>query len=65
MGNDIACVLRWGVALVGVIVTGLCLPSRGTKFQVQVVHRRTALLRGPDFEGSQDVALIQYLCKLY
>ena len=30
----IACALRWGVALVEVITTGLCSPRRGTPFQV-------------------------------
>ena len=37
---------------------GHCSRRRGTIFLMQVVHRRTALLRGHDFKGSQDVALI-------
>ena len=38
-------------------------PRRGTIFHVQVVHRRMALLRGRDFEESQDVALINIFLK--
>ena len=32
--HDIACVLRWGVTLVGVYSTGLYSPRYGTPFQV-------------------------------
>ena len=32
--HGIACALRWGVTLVGVYSTGLCLPHRGTPLQV-------------------------------
>ena len=54
---DIACALRWGVALVGVILTRHCPPRRGTPFQVQVIYRRLTLIRDCRCEESQTVAL--------
>ena len=61
--HGIACALRWGVALIGVILTGHCLPSRGSPFQVQGLHRWTALRRGRDIEEGQHVALIIFFVK--
>ena len=43
--HGIACAIRWGVALVGVILTGHYSPHRGTPFQVQVMYRRLTLIR--------------------
>ena len=43
--NGIACALRRGVALVGVILTGHCSPHRGTPFQVQVMYRRMTVIQ--------------------
>ena len=51
--TGIACAIRWGVALVGYISTGLCSPRRGI-FQV---HERMTLLRGCEYEEGQIVAL--------
>ena len=48
---------RWGVALVGVILTGHCSPRRGTHFQVQGLHQWTALRRGRDYKEGRHVAL--------
>ena len=56
--HDIACALRWGVTLVGVYSSELYSPRHETPFQVQGVCRETPLTRDHDFEGSQDVALI-------
>ena len=53
----IACALRWGVALVGVILTGHCLPRRRTPFQVQVMYRRLILIWDRRCEESRTVAL--------
>ena len=53
----IACALRWGVALVGVILTGHYLPRRGTPFQVQVMYKRLTLIRDRRCEESQTVDL--------
>ena len=55
--HGIACALRWGVALVGVILTGHCSPRRGTAFQVQVMYRWLTLIRDRRCEESQTVAL--------
>ena len=56
---NIACALRWGVTLVGVILTGHCLPRRGTPFQVQGLYRWTALRQG------RHVALIKIFVKIF
>ena len=53
----IACALRWGVALVGLILTGHCSPRRRNPFQVQVMYRRMTLIRDRGCEESQTVAL--------
>ena len=55
--HDIACALRWGVALVGIILTGHCSLRRGTPFQVQVMYRRLVLIRDRRCEESQTTAL--------
>ena len=60
---NIACALKWGVALVGVILTGHCSPHCGTPFQVQGLHRWTALKRGRDCEEGRHVALINLFIK--
>ena len=56
--HGIACSLRWGVALVRVILTGHCSPRRGTPFQVQGLHQWKALKRGRDCEEGRHVDLI-------
>ena len=53
----IAFTLRWGVALVGVILIGHCLPCRGTPFQVQVMYKQLTLIRDRRCEESRTVAL--------
>ena len=55
--HGIACVLRWGVALVGVILIGHCSPRCGTPFPVQVMYRRLTLIQDHKCEESQTVAL--------
>ena len=55
--HGIACALRWGVALIGVILTGHCLPRHGTPFQLQVMYKRLTLIRDRRCEESQTVAL--------
>ena len=55
--HDIACALRWGVALEVVILTGHCSPHRGTPFQVQVMYRRLTLIRDCRCEESRTVTL--------
>ena len=55
--HGIACALRWGVALVGVILTGHCSPCRGTPFLVQVMYRRLTFIRDRRCEESQNMAL--------
>ena len=55
--HGITCALRWGVALVGVMLTGHCSPRRVTPFQVQVMYRRLTLIRDRRCEESQTVAL--------
>ena len=55
--HDIACALRWGVALVGVILTGHCSPHHGNPFQVQVMYRRLTLIRDCKCKESQTMAL--------
>ena len=61
--HGIACPLRWGVALVGVILIGHCSPYRGTPFQVQVMYRWLALIRDRMCEESRAVALRNLFCK--
>ena len=53
----IACALRWGVALVRVILNGHCSPRHGTPFQVQVMYRQLTLIRDRRCEESRIVAL--------
>ena len=55
--HDIACVLRWGVALIGVFLTGHYSPRRGTPFQVQVLYKQLTLIRDRKCEESRIVAL--------
>ena len=55
--HGIACALRWGVALVGVILTEHCSPHRRTPFQVQVMYRWLTLIRDRRCEESRIVAL--------
>ena len=55
--HGIACALRRGVTLVGVILIGHCLPRRGTPFQVQVMYRRLTLIRDRMCEESRTLAL--------
>ena len=55
--HGIACALRWGVALVGVILTGHCSPCRGTPFQVLVIYRQLTLIRDRRCEESRTVGL--------
>ena len=58
----IACALRWGVASVGFYSTRRSSPFMGPPFQVQGVHRCTALTRGRSYEESQVVVCIHF-CK--
>ena len=55
--HGIVCALRWGVALVEVILNGYCSPCRGTPFLVQVMYRRLTLIRDRRCEESRTVAL--------
>ena len=55
--HGIACALRWGVALVGVLLTGHCSPCCGTPFQVQVMYMQLTLIRDRRCEESRTVAL--------
>ena len=55
--HGIACALRWGVALVEVILTRHCSPRRGTPFQAQVMYRLLTLIRDRRCEESRTVAL--------
>ena len=55
--HGIACALRWGVALVGVILTGHCSPRHGTPFQVQVMYKQLTLIWDRRCEESRIVAL--------
>ena len=55
--HGIACALRWGVALVGVILIRYCSPRRGTPFQVQVIYMRLTLIWDRRCEESGTVAL--------
>ena len=53
--TDIACALRWRVALIGDISIGLCAhPVVGPPFQI---HERTTLLRGHEYEEGRVVTL--------
>ena len=55
--HGIVCELRWGVALVGVILTGHCSPCRGIPFQLQVMYRSLALIRDRRCEESRTETL--------
>ena len=55
--HSISCALRWGVAHVGVILTGHCSPNHGTPFQVQVMYRWMTLIQDRRCEESRIVAL--------
>ena len=55
--HGIACALRWGIAMVGVILTGQCSPRCGTPFQVQVMYRRLTHIWELRCEESRTVAL--------
>ena len=61
--HGIACALRWGVALIGVILTGHCSPCHGTPFQVQVMYKRLTLIWDSRCEESQTVALRNHFVK--
>ena len=61
--HGISCALKWGVALLGVILTGHCSPRRATPFQVQVMYRRLTLIRDRKCEESRTVALRNLFCK--
>ena len=61
--HGIAYAFRWGVALIGVILTRHCSSHRGTPFQVQGLHRWTTLRRGRDCEEGRHVALINLFVK--
>ena len=51
----IACALRWGVALVGVIsLLGFAHPRCGTPFKI---HEKTTLCRGREYKEGRVVAL--------
>ena len=60
---NIVCSLTWGVALIGGILYWAWLTLYGTTFQVQGVHRRTALSRSRDCEEGRHVALINPFVK--
>ena len=60
---NIACALRWGVALIEGILYCAWLTLYGTTFQVQGVHRWTGLSRGHDCEEGRYVALINPFVK--
>ena len=60
----ITCALRWRVALVGSYSTGRGSPFMGKTFQVQGVHRWTALTRGRICEECRVVALLSF-CKIF
>ena len=49
--------MGWGVALVGVILTGHCSSCRGTPFQVQVMYMQQTLIRDRKCEESRTMAL--------
>ena len=55
--HGLVCALEWGVAFVGVILTGSCSPRRGTPFQVKVMYRRLTLIRDRKCEEIRTVAL--------
>ena len=61
--HGIACVLRWGVAPVGVILIRHCSPRRGIPFQVQVMYRRLTLIWDRRSEESGTVALRNFFVK--
>ena len=62
--HGIACALRWGVALVGVILTEHCSPCRGTPFQVQVMYRRQTLIQDRRCEESRTMTLRNVFVKI-
>ena len=45
-----------------ILLLGIAHPFVGSPFQVQGVFRKTALLRGRDYEAGRTVALIHVLC---
>ena len=55
--HGIACAIRWGVALIEVVLIGHCSPRRGTPFQVQVMYRQLTLIRDRKCKESRTVAL--------
>ena len=55
--HDIECVLRWGVVLVGAILTRHFSPRRGTPFQGQVMYRWLTLIQDRRCEESRTMAL--------
>ena len=55
--HDIAWALRWGVALIVVILIRHGSLRRGTPFQVQVIYRRLTLIRDRRCEESRTAAL--------
>ena len=55
--HGIACALKEGVALVGVILTGHCSCRHGTPFQLQVMYRRLTLIRDRMCEEIRTLAL--------
>ena len=61
--HGIACALRWGIALIEVILTRHCSPIRGTLFQVQVMYRQLTLIRDRKCEESRIMALIKLFVK--
>ena len=61
--HDIACAFRWGVALIGVILTRYCSPRLRTPFQVQVMYRKLTLVRYRRYDESRTVALKNLIVK--
>ena len=59
--NAIAGALRWGVALVRIILCSALLTLSWDSFQVQGVYRETVLQRGRDCEGGRHVALVTFI----
>ena len=70
--HGITCALRWGVALIGVILTRHCSSHHGTSFQVQVMYKWLTLIQDRRCEESQTVALrnlfvkkkIDFICNI-
>ena len=61
--HGIACALRCGVALVGVILMGHCSPRRGNPFQIHVMYRWLTLIRDRRCEENRTVALRNFFVK--